>query len=68
MNGLGHGRCHSTTLKCIAINFDKVTPVVQYKLGTICLAWTKNTKYLGVTLQSDLTFNLHIAEKSIKFN
>ena len=27
-----------------------------------------HTKYLGVTLQSNLTFNLHIAEKSIKSN
>ena len=52
--------------KCLAINFGTVTPVVQYKLGTTCLAWTENTKDLEVTLQPDFTFNLHIAEKSIK--
>ena len=49
--------------KCLAINFGKETPVVQYKLGTTCLAWTKNTKYLGVTMQSDLKFYVYIAEK-----
>ena len=54
--------------KCLAINFGKVTPVVQYKLGATCLVWTKNTKYLRVTIQSDLTFDLHISEKSIKSN
>ena len=42
--------------------------MAQYKLGTTYLAWAKSTKYLEVTLQSDLTFNLHIAEKSIKSN
>ena len=54
--------------KCLAINFGKVTPVVQYKLGTTCLAWTENTKYLGVMLQSYPTFNLYIAGRSIKSN
>ena len=54
--------------KFLAINFGKVTPAVQRKLGTTCLAWAKNTKYLEVTIQSDLTFDLHIAEKSIKSN
>ena len=48
--------------------FSKVTPVGQYKLGTTCIAWAENTKYFGVTIQSDLTFDLHIAEKSIKSN
>ena len=52
--------------KCLAINFGTVTPVVQYKLGTTCLAWTENTKYLGVTIQSDLKFYLYMAENSIK--
>ena len=54
--------------KCLAINFGKVTPVVQYKLGTTCLAWAENTKYLRVTIQSDLTFDPHIAAKSIESN
>ena len=53
--------------KCLAINFGKVTTMVQYKFGTTCFAWTENTKYLGVTIQSLLTFNL-IAEKSIRSN
>ena len=43
-------------------------PVAQYKLGTTCLAWAENTKYLEVTIQSDLAFDLHIAKKSIKSN
>ena len=54
--------------KCLAINVGKVTPVVQYKLGTTCLAWAENTKYLRVTIQSDLTFDPHIAAKSIESN
>ena len=55
--------------KRLAINFFKVAPVVQYyKLVTTCLAWTENTKYLGVMLQSYPTFNLYIAGRSIKSN
>ena len=52
--------------KCLAINVGKVTPVVQYKLGTTCLAWAKNTKCIGVTIQSDLKLDFYMAEKSIK--
>ena len=54
--------------KCLAINFGRVTPVVQYKLVSTCLACSKNTKYLKVMLQFDLRFNRHIAEKSVKSN
>jgi len=49
--------------KCQAINFGKVTPISHYKLATTCLAWAESTKYLGVTIQSDLRFDQHIINK-----
>ena len=47
-------------IKCLAINFGKVRPVVQYKPHVLPGPKTQNT------LQSNLTFNLHIAETSLR--
>jgi hypothetical protein len=49
--------------KCHAINFGNANPKLTYMLGDSPLAWTASTKYLGVTIQSDLKFDQHIQKK-----
>ena len=52
--------------KCQAMSFggDDLKP--PYRLGDVLLTWVSETKYLGVTIQSDLKFDKHIAEKTQK--
>ena len=54
--------------KCHAISFggQKQLDLPTYKLGNTILEWAGETKYLGVTMQTDLKFNQHIAEKTMK--
>ena len=46
--------------KCQAVNFGRATFIPWSKLGTLSLAWTENTKYVWLTIQSDLGFDGHI--------
>lgn len=52
--------------KCHAISFGCQTGLPSYKLGSTPVQWTEETKYLGVTMQSNLKFDKHIVLKSQK--
>ena len=45
--------------KCHAIAFGNKTSLPSYKLGNTSLEWAEETKYLGVTLQTNLKFDKH---------
>ena len=52
--------------KCHAIAFNKRSQTPAYKLGDADIPWTDKTRYLGITLQQDLKFDQHIAQKTSK--
>ena len=50
--------------KCHAIAFGNRTYFPSYKLGSTPLEWVKDSKYLGVTIQTSLKFDKHIEHKT----
>jgi len=52
--------------KCKVIAFQARRPVPEYTMNNIALGHTDHCKYLGLTLQSNLMFNNHIAHKTCK--
>ena len=50
--------------KCHAIAFGNKTFLPSYKLGNTSLEWVEETKYLGVTIQTNLKFDKHIEHKT----
>ena len=52
--------------KCHVISFGSQIYRPGYKLGGIALKWTDSTKYLGITLCSNLKFEQHLHNKQEK--
>ena len=50
--------------KCHAIAFGNKSSLPSYKLGNTSLEWVEETKYLGVTIQTNLKFDKHIEHKT----
>ena len=49
--------------KCHAIAFGNKSSLRSCKLGNTSLEWVEETKYLGVTIQTNLKFDKHINTK-----
>ena len=50
--------------KSHAIAFGNKSSLPSYKLGNTSLEWVEETKYLGVTIQTNLKFDKHIEHKT----
>jgi len=62
----GRWKMSFNVTKCKVIAFQARRPVPEYTMNNIALEHTDHCKYLGVTLQSNLRFNNHIAHKTCK--
>ena len=62
----GHrgGKCRLMTTNAMLLRLETRLRFPSYKLGNTSLEWVEETKYLGVTIQTNLKFDKHIEHKT----